>query len=42
VNEGEVIEVLERLDIDLGERLQLLLRVDAVLVGIEASTAMAV
>src|SRR5262245_24858931 len=36
MHEGEVVEFLERLDIDLGERGELLLRVGAVLVGIEA------
>src|SRR5262245_27060528 len=36
MHEGEVVEFLERLDIDFGERGELLLRVVAVLVGIEA------
>jgi hypothetical protein len=36
MDEGEIVELLERLDIDLGERRELLLRVDAVLVGVEA------
>src|SRR5262245_59416319 len=36
MHEGEVVELLERLDIDLGERSKLRLRVGAVVVGIEA------
>jgi hypothetical protein len=36
MHEGEIVEVLERLDVHLGEGLELLLRVDAVLVGVEA------
>jgi hypothetical protein len=36
MHEGEIIELLERVDIDLGERGKFLLRVGAVLVGIEA------
>src|SRR5262245_20466671 len=35
MHEGEVVELLERLDIDLGERSELGLRIGAVLVGIE-------
>lgn len=33
---GEIIELLERLDVDLGEGFELFLRLDAILVGIEA------
>ena len=36
MHEGEIVEVLQRLDVDLGERLKLLLRIDAVAIGIEA------
>ena len=36
MHEGEVVELLQRIDIHVGERLQLLRREDAVAIGIEA------
>ena len=36
MHEGEIVEILKRLDVDLGKRLKLLFRVDAILVGIES------
>ncbi len=35
-DKGEIVELLQRVDIDLGERLELFLRIGAVTVGIEA------
>jgi hypothetical protein len=36
MDEGEIIEILERVDVDLGQRLQLLRREHPVAIGIEA------
>ena len=42
MHEGKKVKLLERCDIHLGERLEFLLGVDPVTVGIEASSAIAV